>query len=393
MESGDDSEESFVVVDPDPIITEDELQRITEEQKREQDELDKQINILEGQTQALDDQLARTGESQAPKKNPYLTEAAAKILRDQYGVEVVETPDTGDCLFITFQRFLKENNIDMSVQDVRQAIVNHITKIETADDDSQIGPWRETYEDIILATDDTGKQRYTSMEDYQMQMLKVGVTRPRATFGDEPEIQAFREINWGDMKKTFKVQVLRWGGNPLSIAEVQPFLKADIKRTNALTIFLSKLHYQSLKLITEGPGQPVAVAITSRERELIERIQKHLKTLDERIKMWQTKADEQKKKYKTCTTARKEQCKKMYSRYTAFMKDLKRKQYIIETTNSSLLKKLGDQEGQKGGDNIYINKCKNHRHKKTRKFRIKLKNIDNWTHVDKPRKKHTRRKH
>ena len=74
MESGDDSEESFVVVDPDPIITEDELQRITEEQKREQDELDKQINILEGQTQALDDQLARTGESQAPKKNPYITE-------------------------------------------------------------------------------------------------------------------------------------------------------------------------------------------------------------------------------------------------------------------------------------------------------------------------------
>ena len=46
---------------------------------------------------------------------------------------------------------------------------------------------------------------------------------------------------------------------------------------------------------------------------------------------------------------------------------------------------------QKGGS-FYINKCKNHRHKKTRKFRLKLKLDGDWLHVTKPRKK-TRRKY
>ena len=43
-----------------------------------------------------------------------------------------------------------------------------------------------------------------------------------------------------------------------------------------------------------------------------------------------------------------------------------------------------------GGNNVYINKCKNHRHKRTRKFRIRLKNVGDWVHVKKP-KKRTRR--
>ena len=49
------------------------------------------------------------------------------------------------------------------------------------------------------------------------------------------------------------------------------------------------------------------------------------------------------------------------------------------------------QPSQKGGgNNVYINKCKNHRHKRTRKFRIRLKNVGDWVHVKKP-KKRTRR--
>jgi len=46
---------------------------------------------------------------------------------------------------------------------------------------------------------------------------------------------------------------------------------------------------------------------------------------------------------------------------------------------------------QKGGS-FYINKCKNHRHKKTRKFRLKLKLDGDWLHITKPKKK-TRRKY
>jgi len=45
-----------------------------------------------------------------------------------------------------------------------------------------------------------------------------------------------------------------------------------------------------------------------------------------------------------------------------------------------------------GGNNVYINKCKNHRHKRTRKFRIRFKNVDGWVHLNKPKKK-TRRKY
>jgi hypothetical protein len=49
------------------------------------------------------------------------------------------------------------------------------------------------------------------------------------------------------------------------------------------------------------------------------------------------------------------------------------------------------QKIQKGGS-FYINKCKNHRHKKTRKFRLKLKLDGDWLHITKPKKK-TRRKY
>ena len=44
-----------------------------------------------------------------------------------------------------------------------------------------------------------------------------------------------------------------------------------------------------------------------------------------------------------------------------------------------------------GGNNVYINKCKNHRHKKTRKFRIKFKNVGDWVHLNKPKKRTRRR--
>ena len=44
-----------------------------------------------------------------------------------------------------------------------------------------------------------------------------------------------------------------------------------------------------------------------------------------------------------------------------------------------------------GGNNVYINKCKNHRHKRTRKFRIRFKNVGGWVHLNKPKKKTRRR--
>lgn len=44
-----------------------------------------------------------------------------------------------------------------------------------------------------------------------------------------------------------------------------------------------------------------------------------------------------------------------------------------------------------GGNNVYINKCKNHRHKRTRKFRIRFKNVGDWVHLNKPKKKTRRR--
>ena len=55
------------------------------------------------------------------------------------------------------------------------------------------------------------------------------------------------------------------------------------------------------------------------------------------------------------------------------------------------LKKI-EQSG--GSNNVYINKCKNHRHNKTKKFRMKLKDIDNWIYLEPRRKKkYTRKKY
>tara|TARA_B100000575_G_C23143606_1_gene666610 strand:+ start:4332 stop:8042 length:3711 start_codon:yes stop_codon:yes gene_type:complete len=55
------------------------------------------------------------------------------------------------------------------------------------------------------------------------------------------------------------------------------------------------------------------------------------------------------------------------------------------------LKKI-EQSG--GSNNVYINKCKNHRHNRTKKFRMKLKDIDNWVYLEpRKKKKHTRKKY
>ena len=56
------------------------------------------------------------------------------------------------------------------------------------------------------------------------------------------------------------------------------------------------------------------------------------------------------------------------------------------------LKKIENQSG--GSNNVYINKCKNHRHNRTKKFRMKLKDIDNWIYLEpRKKKKHTRKKY
>lgn len=52
------------------------------------------------------------------------------------------------------------------------------------------------------------------------------------------------------------------------------------------------------------------------------------------------------------------------------------------------LKKL--QQG--GSNNVYINKCKNHRHNKTKKYRMKLKDIDSWVYLEPGKKKKFTRK-
>jgi hypothetical protein len=56
------------------------------------------------------------------------------------------------------------------------------------------------------------------------------------------------------------------------------------------------------------------------------------------------------------------------------------------------LKKIDNQSG--GSNNVYINKCKNHRHNRTKKFRMKLKDIGNWIYLEpRKKKKHTRKKY
>ena len=56
------------------------------------------------------------------------------------------------------------------------------------------------------------------------------------------------------------------------------------------------------------------------------------------------------------------------------------------------LTKIETQSG--GSNNVYINKCKNHRHNRTKKFRMKLKDIGNWIYLEpRKKKKYTRKKY
>lgn len=81
---------------------------------------------------------------------------------------------------------------------------------------------------------------------------------------------------------------------------------------------------------------------------------------------------------------------------TPFKKENIGKEKIITLFLSDLhyqnLKKIENQSG--GSNNVYINKCKNHRHNRTKKFRMKLKDIGNWIYLEpRKKKKHTRKKY
>jgi len=65
---------------------------------------------------------------------------------------------------------------------------------------------------------------------------------------------------------------------------------------------------------------------------------------------------------------------------------------IFEGLHYDFAQKIPKHAQAGGGNNVYINKCKNHRHKRTRKFRIRFKNVGDWVHLNKPKKK-TRRKY
>ena len=84
-------------------------------------------------------------------------------------------------------------------------------------------------------------------------------------------------------------------------------------------------------------------------------------------------------------------CRERFIQHKKYIKALEDKQKIL----IDLLRKLENSTGQSGGsNNVYINKCKNHRHNKTKKFRMKLKDIDNWVYLEpRKKKKYTRRKY
>jgi hypothetical protein len=64
---------------------------------------------------------------------------------------------------------------------------------------------------------------------------------------------------------------------------------------------------------------------------------------------------------------------------------------IFEGLHYDFAKRITKSTQGGGGNNVHINKCKNHRHKRTRKFRIRFKNVGGWVHLNKPKKKTRRR--
>ena len=174
-------------------------------------------------------------------------------LQKRFSLEVDQVPPDGDCLFEVLRRRLAKNDATkyITVQDIRVKIVDHITKIVTDNDRNQTGPWRETYEDVILATqnEDTRELLYENRDDYIVKMKKISTNTPRAQFGDHMEINAFEELEWGG--KRFKIQILKWEDGKLLILRPSNELKfkEGQGKPNVINTLNHRKHYDVLHLI------------------------------------------------------------------------------------------------------------------------------------------------
>jgi len=321
-------------------------------------------------------------ESQLPKAEKLTRKTIIKItLSRNYKAEIVPVPDGGDCLFEALSNFLKDKTEQISHQALRQKIVTHI-----------MTGWVNYVDDILIEVD--GRKRYKTPADYEKQMRATVADpdHPQGRFGGQAEIKAFM-----DMFPQYRIQILKYENS--TMMELLDFRLIDIANPKVITLFLSDVHYQNIKKIsnTESAGsveQPNPSQVsqstpsrnpeTPQEKKLkhdINESEKKITRLRDRKKNHEVKA----LNYRD--TGRTEMAINTMKRITLIEKAIGVQEHIINNRKAQI-KNL--QQG--GSNNVYINKCKNHRHKKTRKFRLKLKDIDNWTHVYKPNnKKYTRR--
>ena len=336
----------------------------------------------------------------APQRSP---KTRVEQIQERFSLEVDKVPEDGDCLFEVFRRTLAKHDAtkNITVQDIREKIVEHITEIVEDNRGNQTGPWRETYEDIILATknEDTGERLYENREDYKVKMKKILTGTPRAQFGDHMEINAFEELEWGEQK--FTVQVLKWDNGRFLFMRPSNELKfkENQGKHNVINTLNSGLHYDALNLIgsPESAGsveQPISPKVSQQDQGSFERAGKRVKLKNEieenekKLGEWLAKAAAHKKKAVTLKKERKQEQAihylKMAKVYEKNIEEGKKKGRIL----NNRLKKL--QQG--GSNNVYINKCKNHRHNKTKKYRMKLKDIDSWVYLEPGKKKKFTRK-
>ena len=230
-------------------------------------------------------------------------------------------------------------------------------------------------------------------------MKKILTGTPRAQFGDHMEINAFEELDWEGQK--FTVQVLKWDNGRLIF--MRPSNELEFKENqgkhNVINTLNSGLHYDALNLIgsPESAGsveQPISPKVSQQDQGSFERAGKRVKLKDEIKKNEKTleellaKAAAHKKKAVTLKKRDKNDQAihylKMAKVYDKQIEVLKQKRIKLDNQ----LKKL--QQG--GSNNVYINKCKNHRHNKTKKYRMKLKDIDSWVYLEPGKKKKFTRK-
>ncbi|MBC8306707.1 MAG: hypothetical protein H8E55_64485 [Pelagibacterales bacterium] len=230
-------------------------------------------------------------------------------------------------------------------------------------------------------------------------MKKLLIDTPRAQFGDHMEINAFEELEWGGQK--FTVQILKLVNGRLTF--MRPSNELEFKENkgkhNVINTLNSGLHYEALNLIgsPESAGsveQPISPKVSQQDQSFERagervKLKKEIEENEKKLKVLQAKSAAHKKKAVTLKKRRDKNDQaihylKMAKVYDKQIEVLKQKGIKLDNQ----LKKL--QQG--GSNNVYINKCKNHRHNKTKKYRMKLKDIDSWVYLEPGKKKKFTRK-